>query len=162
MLFLGIFGDNVECRIGRGRYLALYLASGILGSLAHVGISSLTGADLTTPMVGASGAISGILGAYLALFPGNRVYVLLFNFIPTAFSAWVVIGIWFLLQLFGGLAGMTAGGVAYAAHIGGFVLGWLWAKRYRSIENARLERIHRSRGRQGQSGDIQWWVVDDR
>ncbi len=162
MLFMAIFGDNVECRIGRRRFITLYLVSGILGSLAHVGMSALTGADLNSPMIGASGAISGILGAYLALFPGNRVYVLLFNFIPTTFSAWFVIGIWFIIQLFGGLAGMTAGGVAYAAHIGGFLVGWIWAKRYSRIEDDRLAREHIKRGSYGQSGDVRWWVVDDR
>lgn len=162
MLFLGIFGDNVECRIGKFRFLALYLISGALGTFGHAGVTLLTGGDMMTPMVGASGAISGILGAYLALFPGNRVYVLLFNFIPTTLSAWFVIGVWFVIQLFGGLAGMTSGSVAYAAHIGGFLTGWLWAGRYSKIENDRLDRIHSRRSAHGESGDVRWWVVDDR
>jgi membrane associated rhomboid family serine protease len=162
MLFMAIFGDNVECRIGKRRFIALYLGAGILGSLAQVGTVALTGGNPDSPMIGASGAISGILGAYLALFPGNRIYVLLFNFIPTAFSAWFVIGIWFVMQLFGGMAGMTAGGVAYAAHIGGFLVGWAWAKGYSRVEDDRLAREHIKRGSYGQSGDVRWWVVDDR
>jgi membrane associated rhomboid family serine protease len=160
MLFLGVFGDNVECRIGRGRYLLLYLASGVLGSLAHVAATLLVGADPRVPLVGASGAISGILGAYLVLFPGNRVTVLLFYFIPTALSAWMVIGFWFVMQIFGGLAGWSAGGVAYLAHIGGFAIGWLWSRRYRRKELERIARERAARLEAGYSGGVRWWLTD--
>ncbi len=161
MLFLGIFGDNVECRIGKVRYLFLYLGSGIAGGLAQVGAAALTGSGLDTPMVGASAAVAGLLGSYLVLFPGNRVYVLLFNFIPTALSAWIVIGMWFVMQLLGGLAGPASGGVAYAAHIFGFAAGWLWSKRYAGLERGRIERERRKRVASGRSGDITWWIVED-
>jgi len=137
MLFLGIFGDNVEARLGHFRYLAFYLISGVIAALSQTLFSGL-GAVLTgdasfllTPMVGASGAISGVLGAYLVLFPGNKVYVLLFNFIPSAFHAWLVIGLWFVMQVLGGLSGWSQGGVAYFAHIGGFLTGFLWGRHLR-------------------------------
>jgi membrane associated rhomboid family serine protease len=159
MLFLGVFGDNVECRIGRGRYLALYLGSGVLGSLLHVAGTALTGQGFDLPMLGASGAISGVLGAYLVLFPGNRVRVLLFNFFPTSLSAWLVIGFWFLMQLGGGLSGWTAGGTAYLAHIGGFAAGWLWSRRYRRREADRLARLRAARLAAGRAELYPWWLV---
>jgi membrane associated rhomboid family serine protease len=160
MLFLGVFGDNVECRIGRIRYLLLYLVSGIIGALAQVGASALTGQGLYTPMVGASGAISGVLGAYLALFPGNRVTVLMFGFIPTVFSAWVVIGLWFVMQVSGGLSGWSSGGIAYIAHIGGFAAGWIWSRSYRRKETERIRREREELLRSGRSENVRWWVVD--
>ena len=125
MLFLFVFGDNVEDRIGRVRFLLFYLFCGVVASLAHVFVSKWTGQDLTVPSLGASGAISGVLGAYLLLFPKKRVRVLLFRFI-VAVPAWVAVGIWFLFQIVNGLGmlgGGTGGGVAYAAHVGGFVAG---------------------------------------
>jgi membrane associated rhomboid family serine protease len=160
MLFLGVFGDNVECRIGHGRYLLLYLGSGILGALVHVAACALSGTGLGTPLVGASGAISGILGAYLVLFPGNKVMVLLFNFIPTTLSAWMVIGFWFLMQIAGGLIGWTTGGVAYLVHIGGFAVGWSWSRRYRHREIKRLERERAERLAAGYPGGVRWWIAD--
>ncbi len=161
MLFLGIFGDNVECRVGRRRYLALYLIAGSLGVLAHIAAANvLGGAAAETPLVGASAAISAVLGAYLVLFPGNKVIVLLFNFIPTALSAWVVIGVWFLLQILGGLSGLSAGGTAYLAHLGGFAASWFWSRSYKRKELARLEREKKERGLRGESGGIHWWVVE--
>jgi membrane associated rhomboid family serine protease len=133
MLFLFVFGDNVEDRLGRGRYLLFYLFCGAVAELSHVFVSQLTHANLMVPSLGASGAISGVLGAYLLLFPRKRVRVL--------FSWWVmnvpaiyVVGVWFIFQLVNGLGylgGSTGGGVAYAAHVGGFVAGFatvkLWA-----------------------------------
>ncbi|MBN1243562.1 MAG: rhomboid family intramembrane serine protease [Spirochaetales bacterium] len=127
MLYLWIFGDNVEGRLGRTRFALLYLLSGVAGVAAHVTQAALTGRGLLTPMIGASGAISGILGAYLAFFPRNRVYVLTFGFLPAGLPALVVIGLWFALQLVNGLGG-ASGGVAWMAHVGGFVTGWLLAK----------------------------------
>lgn len=162
MLFLGIFGDNVECRLGKKRYLALYLGSGLVGVLAHVAAALALGGDAArVPLVGASAAISGVLAAYLVLFPGNRVVVLLFNFIPTALSAWFVIGFWFVLQVLGGLFGFGSSGVAYLAHLGGFAASWIWSRSYRRKEAARVEAERKERLSRGESGGIRWWIVDD-
>jgi len=129
MLFLWIFGDNIEDKLGHLRYLAFYLVCGILASLAHVFTTALfAGGDETSllvPSLGASGAISGVLGAYILLHPKRRVTVILFRFL-TDVPAYVAIGIWFAFQLISGL-GMLGGsqktGVAYAAHVGGFIAG---------------------------------------
>lgn len=133
MLFLSIFGDNVEDRLGHFRYLLFYLVSGLVAAAAHLLVCFVTVDGLLTPTLGASGAISGIMGAYLLLFPGNRVRVLLFNIIPTTVSAVVVIGLWFIFQLSNGLGylgGIRSDGVAYAAHIGGFLYGFFRVRRY--------------------------------
>jgi membrane associated rhomboid family serine protease len=127
MLFLWIFGDNVEDFLGSARYLFFYLLCGVLASLSHVGVTYLTGADPRIPCLGASGAISGVLGAYLVLFPQRRVTVILFRFL-TDVPAYVAIGMWFLLQIIQSLGKIEAdkgGGVAYGAHIGGFIAGML-------------------------------------
>ncbi|MDP2790404.1 MAG: rhomboid family intramembrane serine protease [Rectinemataceae bacterium] len=161
MLFLGIFGDNVECRIGRRRFIALYLISGTMGVLAHVAAAiAIGGPAAEVPLVGASAAISGVLAAYLVLFPGNKIMVLLFNFIPTRLSAWLVIGFWFIIQIMGGLSGLTAGGTAYLAHIGGFISSWLWARHYKKLELERITREKKERLQRGESGGIRWWIVD--
>lgn len=130
MLYLWIFGDNIEDRIGHLRYLIFYLVCGVLAGLAHVYSSLMfAGSDeasLLVPSLGASGAISGVLGAYILLFPTRRVTVLLWWFV-TQVPAFVAIGLWFIFQLISGLgmlgSGSQQGGVAYAAHIGGFVAG---------------------------------------
>ncbi len=129
MLFLWIFGDNVEHRMGHIRYLVFYLTCGVLASLAHVFTSALLASQqgsLLIPSLGASGAISGVLGAYLVLHPTRRVTVILFRFL-TDVPAYVAIGIWFAFQLISGIGllggGSKQGGVAYAAHIGGFIAG---------------------------------------
>jgi membrane associated rhomboid family serine protease len=130
MLFLFIFGDNIEDRIGHFRYLIFYLVCGMLAGLSHVFATALFAggdeASLLVPSLGASGAISGVLGAYLLLFPMRRVTVLISWFV-TQVPAFVAIGLWFVLQLISGLgvlgAGSQQGGVAYAAHIGGFIAG---------------------------------------
>jgi membrane associated rhomboid family serine protease len=135
MLFLWIFGDNIEDRLGHVRYLIFYLVCGILASLAHVFITAaLAGGDessLIVPSLGASGAISGVLGGYILLHPTRRVTVLLFRFL-TDVPAYVAIGIWFAFQLISGLGmlggGSQSGGVAYAAHVGGFVAGLVLIK----------------------------------
>lgn len=134
MLFLSIFGDNVEDSLGHFRFLAFYLLAGVLAAAAHVLVCLLTGDGMLTPTLGASGAISGVMGAYLRLFPGNRVRVLMFNIIPTTVSAVVAIGFWFFFQLVNGLGylgGTRSDGVAYAAHIGGFVYGFLRVRRWK-------------------------------
>ncbi|HXL80203.1 MAG TPA: rhomboid family intramembrane serine protease [Pyrinomonadaceae bacterium] len=129
MLFLWIFGDNVEDRMGHLRYLIFYLLTGVLASLAHVLITVMFAADpssLLVPSLGASGAISGVLGGYLVLHPKRRVTVILFRFL-TDVPAYVAVGIWFAFQLISGLGVLgdssQQGGVAYAAHVGGFVAG---------------------------------------
>ncbi len=123
MLFLWIFGDNVEHRIGHGLFLVFYLVAGVLASFAQIMIDT----DSVIPTLGASGAISGVLGAYLVMFPTNRVLVLLIRF-PIWVPAIVAIGMWAVFQFINGLGAIavteeTAGGVAYMAHIGGFVAG---------------------------------------
>ena len=131
MWFLYIFGDNVEDRLGHVRYLAYYLVCGVLASLAHVGTTYMFGQDPNVPSLGASGAISGVLGGYLILFPTNRVTMLLGRFITQA-PAFVAIGLWFVFQIISSLGalgeGARAGGVAYGAHIGGFVVGLVLIK----------------------------------
>lgn len=129
MLFLWIFGDNIEDKLGHLRYLVFYLICGIIASMAHVLTTAAFATDqssLLVPSLGASGAISGILGAYLVLHPKRRVTVILLR-ILTDVPAYVAIGIWFLFQLISGLGmlggGSQQGGVAYAAHVGGFVAG---------------------------------------
>lgn len=131
MLFLWIFGDNIENRIGHLRYLFFYLICGILASLAHVYTTYVLGENLLIPTLGASGAISGILGAYILMFPKKRVSVIVFYFI-TDMPAIAAIGIWFLFQVISGLgllgAGAQGGGVAYGAHVGGFISGMILIK----------------------------------
>jgi membrane associated rhomboid family serine protease len=134
MLFLWIFGDNVEDRIGHLRFLIFYLLTGIIASLAHVYSTAMFAtneASLLIPSLGASGAISGVLGGYLVLFPHRRVTVIQF-YILTTVPAWVAIGMWFVFQLISGLgvlgSASAQGGVAYAAHVGGFVAGLVLVK----------------------------------
>jgi len=134
MLFLWIFGDNVEHRMGHLRYLGFYLVCGIIASLAHVVTTVMFSTDessLLIPSLGASGAISGVLGGYLVLYPHRRVTAIVFRFL-TDVPAYVAIGIWFAFQLISGLGmlggGSQQGGVAYAAHIGGFVAGLVLVK----------------------------------
>lgn len=124
MLFLWIFGDNVEDYLGHVRYVVFYLVSGMLASLAHVAWTLVLQQDPYIPSLGASGAISGVLGGYLILYPHNRVTVILLR-ILTQVPAYVAIGIWFVFQIIEslGVLGSRAGGVAYGAHIGGFVAG---------------------------------------
>ncbi|HWA98453.1 MAG TPA: rhomboid family intramembrane serine protease [Pirellulales bacterium] len=130
MWFLWIFGDNIEDDLGHLRYLAFYLVCGILASLAHV-LASVGGPNALIPTLGASGAISGVLGGYMVLHSQRRVTVILFRFL-TEVPAYVAVGIWFLFQLISGLGalgeGTQSGGVAYAAHVGGFVAGLVLIK----------------------------------
>jgi len=134
MLFLWIFGDQIEDRLGHIKYLLFYLVCGVLASLAHVfATAALAGSDqsMMIPSLGASGAISGVLGGYILLHPSRRVTVIMFRFL-TQVPAYVAIGIWFLFQLISGLGmlgeGSQQGGVAYAAHIGGFIAGLVLIK----------------------------------
>jgi rhomboid family protein len=134
MLFLWIFGDNIEDRLGHVRYALFYLICGVAASLAHVFTTAAFATDqssMLVPSLGASGAISGVLGGYILLHPKRRVTVILFRFL-TDVPAYVAIGIWFAFQLISGLGmlggGSQQGGVAYAAHVGGFVAGLVLIK----------------------------------
>ncbi len=133
MIFLAVFGDNVEDRLGHFRFLLFYLFCGVAAALAQVEVTRLTHGNLFVPTLGASGAISGVLGAYLLLFPRKRVRIL-FSFWVVAVPAIVAVGLWFVFQVVSGLGylgGGAGGGVAYAAHVGGFIAGFatvpLWA-----------------------------------
>lgn len=131
MLFLWIFGDNLEHVMGRGRYLIFYLLCGIIASLAHVFTTVAFNGNQLVPSLGASGAISGVLGGYILLFPKRRVKVIMLRML-TEVPAFVALGLWFAFQLISGLgvlgSGSQEGGVAYAAHIGGFIAGLVLVK----------------------------------
>lgn len=129
MMFLGVFGDNVENALGRGRFLLFYVLTGVVAALAHIVSTYTFGGDPFIPMLGASGAISGVLGGYLLLFPGRRVVVVMLYMLQQV-PAVVAIGLWFLFQVINGLGmlGGQGGGVAYGAHIGGFVAGLVLVK----------------------------------
>jgi membrane associated rhomboid family serine protease len=122
MLYLWIFGDNVEDRLGKVKYLFLYILSGLAATFSQYLVST----NSNIPNVGASGAIAGVLGAYLLFFPGQRVKVLLGSSI-IAMQSFIVIGFWFFLQFVSGVGSLYStqdtGGVAYMAHIGGFIAG---------------------------------------
>jgi membrane associated rhomboid family serine protease len=148
MLFLWIFGDNVEDALGSFRYLLFYLTCGILAALAQVALSPHS----TVPMIGASGAISGVLGAYLLLYPRSPIMVVnpiplmwlfwgLFMWLP----AWFVIIEWFALQLWNATRpSQQAGGVAFAAHVGGFVAGLILSPLFRTrgaVEHQPWQRL---------------------
>jgi membrane associated rhomboid family serine protease len=131
MLYLWIFGDNVEDAMGHARYLVFYLLGGLVASFAHIYFNP----GSTIPTLGASGAVATSLGAYLLLYPGSRVLTIIpFGFFLrlTALPAVIVLGLWFVLQFFQGVlmlgASSTAGGVAVWAHVGGFVAGFVLAR----------------------------------
>ncbi len=124
MLFLFIFGDNLENLLGHIRFAAFYIFCGVAAALAQFMMDT----DSVIPMLGASGAISGVLGGYLLLFPQRRVRAIIFNFL-TEVPAFVAVGIWILYQIvLGYMTPAGTGGVAYAAHIGGFVAGLVSVK----------------------------------
>jgi membrane associated rhomboid family serine protease len=130
MLYLWIFGDNVEDRFGRVKFLIFYLFCGLAATAAQL-VFSL---DSNIPNLGASGAIAGVLGAYILLFPKAKVSVLQGQRVVPV-PALIVIGLWFVLQLFSGIGSIAdtsgTGGVAYMAHIGGFVAGLVLAFLFR-------------------------------
>jgi membrane associated rhomboid family serine protease len=127
MLYLWIFGDNIESALGRARFLSFYLVCGVAAALGHIALNS----GSSVPTVGASGAISGILGAYLVLFPGNRVRVLTSGGVASVPASYML-GIWILIQFVNGIGAIAStpetGGVAYAAHVFGFLAGLLLGK----------------------------------
>ncbi|RMC34826.1 rhomboid family intramembrane serine protease [Paracoccus alkanivorans] len=123
MLFLWIFGDNLEDQMGRLGFLAFYLACGLAAAAGQIAADPFS----PVPMVGASGAIAGVMGGYLLLFPRARIdilFIFIIFFKVFTVSAWIMLGLWFAIQLFGGFSSVgSEGGVAYWAHAGGFVAG---------------------------------------
>jgi len=137
MLYLWIFGDNVEDRFGPLKFLIFYLLCGIAATFSQMAFSM----GSNVPNLGASGAIAGVLGSYILMFPQERVRVLVGR-VVTAVPALIVIGLWFLLQFFSGFASITgaadSGGVAYMAHVGGFVAGFVLTFLLRGNSSGRL------------------------
>ncbi len=130
--FLWIFGDNVEDDLTHGRYLAFYLLTGLAASLAHVASTAIMGDNPYIPSLGASGAISGVMGAYLVLHPHRRVRVIMFRML-TEVPGYVAVGLWFAFQLISAFGVISqgpeaGGGVAFMAHIGGFIAGVILVK----------------------------------
>jgi len=144
MLFLFVFGIHVERSMGGPRYLVFYLICGLGANALEIATSA--GSNL--PGLGASGAISGVLAAYLLLYPASHVRTLIpigFLYWAARVPAWVFIGLWFLLQLFSGLASIsdaTSGGVAYSAHVGGFVTGLLLVRLFAQSDRVNQLRVY--------------------
>ena len=150
MLFLAVFGKNIEDAFGRLRYLAFYIAGGFVANATQTAITLLAGsaASARVPMLGASGAIAAVLGAYFVLYPDSRVLTLVLVF-PVKIPAWIWLGVWFLYQLVEANSGLTSahangGGVAFFAHVGGFIFGVLVAI---WLARARVETQGRPRPR---------------
>jgi membrane associated rhomboid family serine protease len=142
MLYLWIFGDNVEDRMGHGRFLLFYLLCGIAAALAQ----AISDIDSLVPMVGASGAIAGVMGAYFVLYPHSRIVTLLPFFIIIEVPAIFFLGVWFLMQLVSGVgsiatavSGSGGGGVAFLAHAAGFAAGLIGVFLFRRPERQRVE-----------------------
>jgi membrane associated rhomboid family serine protease len=154
--FLWIFGNNIEDSLGRIRFLLFYVLTGLAAAGAH--IVSVPGSPV--PMVGASGAISGIMGAYMVLYPRVRVHTLFIIIIlikVIALPAWLILGYWFLIQLLAGTATTAAGaGVAFWAHVGGFIAGVVLVKPFENRQLVAAKRAKRKLDRR----DIRyggWW-----
>lgn len=148
MWFLWIFGNNIEDSVGHFRFLVFYLVCGIAAAMAQV----LASPDSPIPMVGASGAISGIMGAYLVLYPRVRVYAFIFLgffFTSVGMPAWVMLGYWFLIQIISGAVsiGAEGGGVAFWAHAGGFIAGVALIKLFVRPEYVEAHQQHHWRPR---------------
>lgn len=138
MLYLWIFGNNIEDTLGHLRFLLFYLVCGLVAGLAQI-FSNL---ESTVPMIGASGAVAGVLGAYLLLFPGARILTLFFIFIFIKFvrlPALVVLGFWFFIQLLG-VWGGSISNVAFFAHVGGFIAGLVLVKIFQPGQSKRRRR----------------------
>lgn len=136
MLFLWIFGNNVEDHLGHARYLLFYLAGGVVAALVQL----LSGPGSDVPTIGASGAIAAVMGAYFFVYPTARVQVLVFFIFITTIRlpAWIFLGVWFLMQLFEGTYG-AAQGVAVWAHVGGFLFGLMIAWIDRTRQRRRMD-----------------------
>jgi membrane associated rhomboid family serine protease len=148
LLFLWVFGDNIEDSMGHRNYFFFYLLCGVLAGLAHVFTSAYLGQSVYIPSLGASGAISGVLGGYILLHPRRTVRMWIFFFI-IGVPAFIAVGLWFVFQLING-AGMlggeeSAGGVAYAAHIGGFIAGLFLVKAFTKRKKLALIEEEESR-----------------
>ncbi|MEP7106768.1 MAG: rhomboid family intramembrane serine protease [Ferruginibacter sp.] len=144
MLYLWIFGDNLEDRLGHVRYFLFYFLCGIFASLTHVFTDFIFGENHLIPSLGASGAISGVMGGYLLLFPTRRVTILVIFFL-VRLPAFIVLGLWILLQIANGtgyLGGSEASGIAYAAHIGGFIAGMYLIKKFHNINATKSAGWH--------------------
>jgi membrane associated rhomboid family serine protease len=143
MWFLWVFGNNIEDSMGHVRFAVFYLATGVIAAAAHIA----TDPSSAVPMVGASGAISGVMGAYIVLYPKVRVHtllILIFFIQIVALPAYVLLGLWFALQFFSGLGGPAGGGgVAFWAHVGGFVAGVALVFPFRRAKLVRAKREHR-------------------
>jgi len=157
MWFLWLFGNNIEDSMTRPRFVVFYLACGVAAALAQV----LANPSSIVPMVGASGAISGVMGAYLVLYPRVRVFTLVtlgFFFTTVALPAWVMLVYWMALQFFGGLGSVVSdgGGVAYWAHIGGFVAGIVLVKFFARPVLVAQHRAHHWQPRRTPWDSSQW------
>jgi len=156
MWFLWIFGNNVEDSMGRLRFLVFYLLTGLVAAAAFVFVNPTS----AMPLVGASGAISGVMGAYLVLYPRARVHTLFFFFIffrVIPVPAWIILGYWFLIQLLSSTSTSAGGaGVAYAAHVGGFLAGVLLVPLFanRRLVNAKRQGVVLHPSEVGRRG---WW-----
>ncbi len=141
MLFLWVFADNIEATVGNFRFLLFYALGGLIAVAAHVYFNM----DSTVPMIGASGAISAVMGAYLVMFPHSRIK-LLFLIFPFRISAWVFLGLWILQQWIAGTSSLAngggGGGVAWWAHIGGFAFGLFMGFFFRSIGSMKGVELH--------------------
>jgi membrane associated rhomboid family serine protease len=156
MVFLWVFGNNVEDSMGHVRFLIFYLLAGIAAAGLHVALNSAS----AVPTVGASGAISGVLGAYMVLYPRVRVHVFLPPFWIFHMRAYVVLGYWIVIQLFMGIGNLTAGssgGVAVWAHIGGFVTGLLLVKLFERPQLVSAKREGRRLDRREIREQHYWW-----
>jgi membrane associated rhomboid family serine protease len=149
MLFLWIFGNNVEDALGRVRFFLWYVACGLVATAGQTAVTLHFGSavDASVPNVGASGAIAGVLGGFIILFPRDRILVYIFPFWHARITALLLIGFWFVIQLVNGVGSITAsaqGGVAYVAHVGGFIAG------------AALVRLFGGGQPPGPSRDVAW------
>jgi membrane associated rhomboid family serine protease len=148
MWFLWIFGNNIEDSMGHGRFIVFYLICGLAAAMGQV----LAGPNSPIPMVGASGAISGVMGAYLLLFPRVKVYAIIplgFIFTSVGMPAWVMLGYWFLIQIISGVVsiGAEGGGVAFWAHAGGFIAGLVLIKLFVRSDYVEAHQRHHWRPR---------------
>jgi membrane associated rhomboid family serine protease len=148
MWFLWIFGNNIEDSMGRLRFIVFYLLCGLAAAFGQI----VTNPNSAIPMVGASGAISGVMGGYLILYPNVRVYAMIplgFFLTSVALPAWVMLGYWFLIQFVSGLLTMAGdmGGVAFWAHVGGFVAGIVLIKLFVRDDYLQAHRSHHWRPR---------------
>ena len=158
MLFLWVFGDNVEDRFGHFRYLLFYLAAGVAAAWLQIAVDTTS----TIPTIGASGAIAGALGAYLLLFPYSRVTTAVIFFFITVvrIPAFVLLGFWFVIQFFGGVGSLGLqgqGGVAYWAHIGGFLTGLIVVALYKLARGESIWPRGPGGGPRGDSDSPQYW-----